>query len=138
MGNFQQDLQFGQRWEDIFIQQFAKHNSILYRPKGYFREFDVEIDGIRYEVKADKRTHSTNNVCIEYEHTGKPSGISTTTADFYIYFVISPDNSYVVYKIPTHYIRELIDAKKYHRVIHNYDDAVFYLFDICLFAFNRV
>jgi hypothetical protein len=39
-------------------------------------------------------------IFIEYECNGKPSGISSTTSDYYFYFFHKPDETYVAYEIP--------------------------------------
>ena len=39
------------------------------------------------EVKYDRKTRQTGNVYIEYESRNKPSGIRTTQADYWTYFV---------------------------------------------------
>lgn len=48
-------------------------------------KFDFETDdNIKYEVKADHLATKTNNFFIEFSGYGKPSGIETTEAQFYI------------------------------------------------------
>ena len=37
------------------------------------------------EVKCDRMTTQTGNVYIEYESRGKPSGIATSQADYWVY-----------------------------------------------------
>lgn len=41
----------------------------------------------KIEVKSDRRTQETGNVYIEYWSRGKPSGISTSQSDYYVYKV---------------------------------------------------
>lgn len=41
-------------------------------------------DNIKYEVKAEPKSIYTKNYFIEFSGYGKPSGISTTKADYYI------------------------------------------------------
>jgi hypothetical protein len=57
--------------------------------QGKFSAYDICADGIYYEVKSDRKAHATNNICIEYECSQKPSGINVTQADFYVYFIIT-------------------------------------------------
>ncbi len=40
----------------------------------------------KIEVKFDRKTRETGNVYIEFESRGKPSGIRTTEADYWVYF----------------------------------------------------
>ncbi len=42
------------------------------------------------EVKYDQRAYHTGNIFVEYESRGKPSGLSTTEAEYYCY-VLSSD-----------------------------------------------
>lgn len=41
----------------------------------------------KIEVKTDYLAQKTGNIAIEYQSRGKPSGISTTEADYYAYFL---------------------------------------------------
>lgn len=72
-----------------------KHNSD-FRYDLYFGQlaenelFDI-ISNKKIEVKTDKQATRTGNVYVEFESRGKPSGISTSEADYYC-FVISPDS----------------------------------------------
>jgi hypothetical protein len=49
--------------------------------------FHKLVTNKKVEVKSDRRTGETGNVYIEYWSRGKPSGISTSQADFYVYKV---------------------------------------------------
>lgn len=46
---------------------------------------------VTFEVKEDVRVKDTGNVVIEKSSRGKPSGISTSTADFWIFRLHLPD-----------------------------------------------
>ena len=61
----------------------------------------------KIEVKRDLLAHKTGNVYIEYESRGKPSGISTTEADYYC--IVIKDKSYIL--ISTKDLKEL--CRKY-------------------------
>jgi hypothetical protein len=135
---FHRDLEFGKRWEETAIDKLSSENSVIERPVGCHKEYDFILDGISYEVKSDKRAYSTGNLCIEYKRaSGALSGISTTTAEYYIYFVVKPGGGYDVYKITVSYIKKLIQQKQYHTVYTNWDGATFYLFRSELFLFHR-
>ena len=46
------------------------------------KQYDFKTsDGIKYEVKGDRKSIETNCFFIEYKGYGKPSGISIATAD---------------------------------------------------------
>lgn len=72
-----------------------KHNSdFRYDLKvGQIKEGELAsiIQGKKIEVKTDLQAFDTGNVFVEYESRGKPSGISTSQADYYC-FVISKDS----------------------------------------------
>ena len=62
--------------------------------KNYTYDF-MTSDNIKYEVKTDVMSLKTGNIFIEFMGYGKPSGIATTEANFYIindtvnYYMIS-------------------------------------------------
>lgn len=136
---FISDLKFGNQYEQELIKIYEMDNYEIM--KGKFKEYDIKQileDGkIRYwECKADRFTHRTNNICIEFESYGKPSGIITTTANYYAYFVISSDLlSYDLYTIPTKKLRHCIENNLYKKIMNggtSYKNK-FYLFDKDLF-----
>jgi hypothetical protein len=43
------------------------------------------VTNSKVEVKTDRLTEKTGNVYIEYESRGKPSGIRTSEADYWVY-----------------------------------------------------
>lgn len=49
--------------------------------------FHELVTNKKVEVKSDRRTSETGNVYIEYWSRGKPSGISTSQSDYYVYKV---------------------------------------------------
>ena len=52
------------------------------------------IAGIKYEVKLEPSSKKTNNYFIAHFAYGKPSGIATTQAQFYIF--TNTDNYYLI------------------------------------------
>lgn len=111
MNKFQKDLATGQEYEkrSLLYLDYDTYKFI----EGYFKEYDLEItkDGVKttIEVKSDKQASLTGNLAIEYECNKKPSGISTTTADFWIYFIVFPEeDKEEVYKIPLEDLKNLI------------------------------
>ena len=64
-GSFDYDLEFGESAEDWVSSIFT--------------------GGSKIEVKYDRIAHDTGRIFIEYESRGKPSGIATTSADYWIY-----------------------------------------------------
>lgn len=108
--SFNKDLQFGKCYESKFLDYLAfdEYDEIEVCPDGRFAKWDIRIKKgdkyTTYEIKADKRSASTGNVCIEYECSRQPSGITTTCADYYGYFVVGRQDE--CYIIPTSVIRE--------------------------------
>jgi len=95
---FQSDLKFGQIYEKEFIKIMG------------FQTYKHETS--KYEIKADRLSYKTGNVCIEIANCGRPSGITSTKSDYWGYFVIKPDG-YDLYLIPTEELKEMINPKKY-------------------------
>ena len=84
--------------------------------EGYFKEYDLIItkDNVdtKIEVKSDRQASFTGNMAIEYECNNKPSGLTSTTADYWLYFVVHKDKD-ECYKIPTDELKELVkDCRK--------------------------
>lgn len=57
--------------------------------------FHELVTNKKVEVKSDRRTVETGNVYIEYWSRGKPSGIATTQADYYVY-KIAEDTAFII------------------------------------------
>lgn len=51
-----------------------------------------ETEGKTIEVKADKAWHTTGNVAIEYRFRGRPSGLSTTEAKWWLTVLTNKEN----------------------------------------------
>ena len=45
------------------------------------------LEGKKIEVKKDLQAHKTGNIFVEYESRGKPSGLATSEAEYYCYFL---------------------------------------------------
>ena len=108
---FYADLALGQRYEKIAIDMLGNGDVERAPSNRAFSDWDFKHGNRAYEVKSDRLAARTGNLCIEYEHTGIPSGISITKADEWIYFVIRPGSAgsagHDCYKIPTDKIREV-------------------------------
>ena len=117
--SFNSDLAFGNIYEKKLVELIPNESYLI--KEGYFPDYDVEITNnnimVTYEVKADRYTYKTNNVAIEFECNNSPSGIATTTSDFYAYFVIKPYNLFELYIIPTNIIKSKIEEKEYKKIL---------------------
>lgn len=138
MSNFFNDLKFGNFYMNEFIKIKGWKEDTYKVMKGKFAPYDLihyrNGKEFYYEVKADKKAFKTNNLCIEYEYSGKPSGISISEAHYYIYFVVT-DVGYDLYKIPSKDLKEMIKNKEYHIKLFGGDgkQSKFYLFSLDIF-----
>ena len=82
--SFSHDLNFGEKAEDWINELFS--------------------NGKLLEVKNDRMIHKTGNLFIEYESRDKPSGLATTTADYWIYRMSELDSSLI---LPTKALKEV-------------------------------
>lgn len=69
------------------------------------------IGNSRVEVKTDSLAHKTGNAFIEVYSRGNPSGISTTTAEYWVYRIESNGSAIIV---STQRLKELV--KKYYKI----------------------
>ena len=137
--NFKNDLKFGNKYEEEILEHLEYDSFEIM--KGCFKPYDILLKHnnkeYKIEVKSDRLTHKTGNICIEFECSRKPSGISTTQAGCWGYFEVINDKDmiYNLYIIPTKKIREDIEKKKYHRCIYGGDNyaSQFYLFNKDIF-----
>ena len=103
--SFGKDLEFGREFERKALDYF-EHTSYEFAPNRCFKDYDIKLDGkTTIEVKADRLAHKTGNVVIEYQCNGKPSGIESTRADFWLYFI---DKTNEVYRFRPTEIKEFI------------------------------
>lgn len=131
--NFKKDLAFGESYE-MELLKYIPYDTYN-KPQGKFKDYDLEIKlndkSTFYEVKADRMAYKTGNIAIEYECFDKPSGIETTKADYYTYFVLN-NNDYDLYIIPVRKIKSKIRKELYKRIVKggDYQKSKLYLFDL--------
>lgn len=138
INTFVKDLELGNKYEKLLIEYLGYDDAKIM--DGCFKDYDIEINinntMTYFEVKADRLTHKTNNICIEFECSNKPSGITTTKANHYAYYEIIDETKYNLYMIPVSRIKKYIILNKYHRIInggHNYNCKL-YLFNKIIFS----
>jgi hypothetical protein len=116
---FKEDLEFGNKYETELLQYLWFDKFEI--SQGYFKEYDIKCNWGDYEytveVKADRMTNRTGNICVEFECSGKPSGILTTTSNYYAYFEIINEKEYILYFLKTKILKKMIEKKKYHRIV---------------------
>jgi hypothetical protein len=115
---FQRDLIIGQQFENIAqerIMAYYENKLKVIETCDDFR-YDFKLsNNLTYEVKYERASLQTGNIFIEYIAFLKPSGISTTEADFYI--IVLPknetENKFVLISVDV--IKQLIRDKEYSR-----------------------
>jgi hypothetical protein len=94
---------------------------------------------VTFEIKEDFMCEQTGNVGVEFECRGKPSGIQTSEADYYIYKVHTKEYGikYIVHQ--TKALKKMIENSKYFRIASGGDkgsNTQFYLFKFNSFIRN--
>lgn len=118
---FQTDLLLAKKYELLLLDYLDRdeYTEVEFSPMKRFSEWDVKVVRgsleAKYEVKADRLSAKTGNLCIEYECAGQPSGISTTQANYYAYFIIHGSDQ-DLYLIPVERIKELIAQGVYKKL----------------------
>ncbi len=95
---FDLDLAYGESRENVLAQALGNESKI--------------------EVKSDRQAVKTGNIYVEYESRGKPSGISTTTAEWWAYEVLPA----VFVLMPTSRLRYLVDEQRKVRFVRGGDN----------------
>lgn len=133
--NFYNDLKFAEKYE-LLVPTIIENDGF---ERCNNKDYDIMLKhgdvNKYYEVKCDKLMFKTGNICIEYECYNKPSGITTSKSDYYVYFELLPDDKHNVYIIPTKKIKKRIAENKYKKSINggDYKKSKFYLFDKNIF-----
>lgn len=130
MGKFKDDIKIGNSAENHFIELAKEHNlSCSKSPKGC-KEYDVEIKGIKFEIKYDVYSKKSGNIAIEFYNPkkGVASGVSISSANYWIYFLGTLDKAYYISIL---HLKDLMNTKPL-RVIESggNDNASLMLFKI--------
>jgi hypothetical protein len=116
---FQKQLAQGQMFERMALRYFP-HETYEMTPKGCkTHDFTIRHKGndVRVEVKSEILAFHTNNVAIEYECSGKPSGIRSTLADWWVHFIVDEENgNHEVFKIPVENLKKMVGSGHYRSV----------------------
>ena len=112
--NFKQDIQVGERGEDIIINHLISLGfSFLNKNHDYRYDYKMSYNNniITYEQKTDIYPKNTGNLVVEFECRGKASGLSVTQADYFItYFAHFGE----IWVIKTEDLKKLITYLKPH------------------------
>ena len=88
---FKEDLEDGQEGEKIIVMYLVcqgmkflhLNNDYKYDIMMYSEKYDKEVS---FEVKTDLFSKDTGNLAIEIRYKGKPSGISKTDSEWFVYW----------------------------------------------------
>ena len=88
---FEFDLFTGESSEREVLKFIQQKYPKAYKIKGYFKDYDIYVPEAEksVEVKQDFKSEFTGNLVVEIEFNGKPSALSTTKADYWV-FVTRP------------------------------------------------
>jgi len=101
-----------------------KYSSSFYYDLDFAEKAEDWVQGIftggyKVEVKCDRMAHQTHNIYIEVFSRGKPSGISTTQADYWIFIIYGTAVSII---LPTSKIKQLCKELFYGSYVYAGDD----------------
>ena len=95
---FNRDLTRGKYHEKEVLKLINRKYNDAYIVNGYCKEWDIFIPklGIGIEVKSDEKSKYTGNIVVEVEFDGKPSALTTTKAEWWVWF---DGNGYKWFKV---------------------------------------
>ena len=108
MPEFNEALSRGKQVEQMVLNLIKPTYPEAYIQDGYFKEWDIFIPekNCGVEVKCDEMSKQTGNLVIEVEFDGKKSALSTTKAEYWVFF----DGSQFIW----------IEPEKLREIILNY------------------
>tara|TARA_R100000231_G_scaffold138435_1_gene116787 strand:- start:843 stop:1295 length:453 start_codon:yes stop_codon:yes gene_type:complete len=111
---FNDSLSSGKQSENIVLKMVQNKYPKAYIKEGYHKEYDIMIPEINktIEVKKDFKSQYTGNVVIEMEMNNRPSGLQTTTADWWVFHL---DETEIVW-ITLERLKEMIEFEDYNLV----------------------
>lgn len=120
--NFKQDLNTGEKGENFMIEFLEKKGfKLIGRCKT--KEYDLKMlyneKEYTYEIKTDIYKKK-DNIAIEFECRGNPSGISVTEADYFVTFFPLWGE---IWNIKTENLRQLIAELKPYKTTQSGDDG---------------
>ena len=86
--SFKEDLAAGREVEEYILKRIQEKYPQAKLMEGYFKEYDIMIPEINktVEVKSDVKSLHTGNYVVEIAFDGKESALSTTTADWWVFY----------------------------------------------------
>ena len=86
--SFKEDLAAGREVEEYILKRIQEKYPQAKLMEGYFKEYDIMIPEINktVEVKSDVKSLYTGKYAVEIAFNGKESALSTTTADWWVFY----------------------------------------------------
>ena len=86
--SFKEDLAAGREVEEYILKRIQEKYPQAKLMEGYFKEYDIMIPEINktVEVKSDVKSLHTGNYVVEIAFDAKESALSTTTADWWVFY----------------------------------------------------
>lgn len=111
---FQESLTSGQESENLVLSIIKKKYPKAFLKEGYHKEYDIMIPEVNktVEVKKDFKSQYTGNVVIEVEMNNRPSGLETSTADWWVFHL----NDIELVWIKIKRLKELVKSEDYKLV----------------------
>lgn len=114
--DFKKDLKLGNDGEDVVI-QFLQSKGCVYDSSNNDNQYDIKMIKnnkiISYEVKTDVKCaplFDTGNIFIEFESRNKPSGISTSKAQWFVTYFLYLNE---LWFIKTNKLKQLISENNF-------------------------
>lgn len=88
MAEFYKALARGKQIEELILSMIKPKYPKAHIIDGYFKDYDIYIPekGFGVEVKCDEKSKYTRNLVIEVEFDGKESALSTTKAEYWVFY----------------------------------------------------
>jgi hypothetical protein len=117
--NFKKDIISGEQGEE-FVKQFLISKNFKFLSDNKNNKYDLLMSynnsHIKYEIKTDillSKERDTGNMVVEFESRDKPSGISVTQADYYVYYIPKLGE---IWNIKMSYLKNLIETENFRIV----------------------
>lgn len=142
--DFNKDLPIAKKTEAQVAQFLVDNAGMTFLEENDTNAWDLKMQTregkeITIEVKEDFTCQRTGNVGVEYECRGKPSGISVSKANIYLYKVHEPNGRIGLYVIATKNLKKMIAEEQYFRVVNGGDpgsNSMNYLFKLDVIKSN--
>lgn len=87
---FHADNEEGKVIERYILDEIHQKYPKAYKQVGNFKDYDIHIPEIdtTVEVKMDYKSKDTGNIVVEIEFNGKPSALSVTKADYWVFVTV--------------------------------------------------